>query len=130
MTTARLALIGDRSPTVRAHGRIPLLIDALRRREGLVLDPYWIATTDADDPRSRDHPLRPGACSTRPRPARPQPRTRPCPRCGRLRSPPLAHRRAARRRTPPPLFHWPPALRLCLSPPKRKTTRLPSRHLA
>src|SRR3954454_25275688 len=49
MTTARLALIGDRSPTVRAHGRIPELIDALRRREGLVLDPYWINSADADD---------------------------------------------------------------------------------
>jgi CTP synthase (UTP-ammonia lyase) len=49
MTTARLALIGDRSPTVRAHERIPLLIDALRRREGLVLDPYWINSADADE---------------------------------------------------------------------------------
>ena len=49
MTTAKLALVGDRSPTVRAHGRIPLLIDALRRREGLVLDPYWIPSTEATD---------------------------------------------------------------------------------
>jgi CTP synthase (UTP-ammonia lyase) len=49
MTTAKLALVGDRSPTVRAHGRIPLLIDALRRREGLVLDPYWINSADADE---------------------------------------------------------------------------------
>ena len=49
MTTAKLALVGDRSPAVRAHGRIPLLIDALRRREGLVLDPYWIASTEAED---------------------------------------------------------------------------------
>ena len=49
MTTAKLALVGDRSPSVRAHGRIPLLIDALRRREGLVLDPYWIPSTEADD---------------------------------------------------------------------------------
>ncbi|MDA0169157.1 hypothetical protein OJ998_08680 [Solirubrobacter taibaiensis] len=48
-TSAKLALVGDRSPTVRAHGRIPLLIDALRRRDGLVLDPYWIHSTDADD---------------------------------------------------------------------------------
>src|SRR5690349_1932492 len=47
--TAKLALVGDRSPAVRAHGRIPLLIDALRRREGLVLDPYWIPSTEADD---------------------------------------------------------------------------------
>jgi CTP synthase (UTP-ammonia lyase) len=49
MTTARLALIGDRSPAVRAHERVPLLIDALRRREGLVLDPYWINSADADE---------------------------------------------------------------------------------
>ena len=49
MTTAKLALVGDRSPSVRAHGRIPLLVDALRRREGLVLDPYWIPSTEAED---------------------------------------------------------------------------------
>jgi CTP synthase (UTP-ammonia lyase) len=48
-TSAKLALVGDRSPTVRAHGRIPLLIDALRRRDGLVLDPYWIHSTEADE---------------------------------------------------------------------------------
>ena len=49
MATAKLALVGDRSPSVRAHGRIPLLIEALRTREGLVLDPYWIPSTEADD---------------------------------------------------------------------------------
>ena len=49
MATAKLALVGDRSPSVRAHGRIPLLIDALRKRDGLVLDPYWIPSTEADD---------------------------------------------------------------------------------
>ena len=49
MTTAKIALVGDRSPSVRAHGRIPLLLDALRRREGLVLDPYWIPSTEATD---------------------------------------------------------------------------------
>lgn len=48
-TTATIALVGDRSPAVRAHGRIPLVIDALRRRDGLVLDPYWIHSTEADD---------------------------------------------------------------------------------
>src|SRR3954449_1758887 len=47
--TAKLALVGDRSPSVRAHGRIPTLIEALRTRDGLVLDPYWIASTEADD---------------------------------------------------------------------------------
>lgn len=45
---ATIALVGDRSPTVRAHGRIPLVVDALRRREGLVLDPYWVPSTEAE----------------------------------------------------------------------------------
>ncbi len=49
MPTAKLALVGDRSPSVRAHTRIPLLIEALRRRDGLVLDPYWIPSTEAED---------------------------------------------------------------------------------
>jgi CTP synthase (UTP-ammonia lyase) len=49
MPTAKLALVGDRSPSVRAHTRIPQLIDALRRRDGLVLDPYWIPSADAAD---------------------------------------------------------------------------------
>jgi CTP synthase (UTP-ammonia lyase) len=47
MTTATIALVGDRSPSVRAHARIPLLLDALRDRDGLVLDPYWIASEAA-----------------------------------------------------------------------------------
>ncbi|WP_214411633.1 CTP synthase C-terminal region-related (seleno)protein [Sphaerisporangium fuscum] len=44
---ARLALVGDRSPHVRAHGRIPVLLDALRERDLLELDVYWIPTEDA-----------------------------------------------------------------------------------
>src|SRR4051794_9717962 len=48
-TTAKLALVGDRSPSVKAHNRIPTLIDALRRRDGLVLDPYWIPSGEATD---------------------------------------------------------------------------------
>jgi CTP synthase (UTP-ammonia lyase) len=44
--TARIALVGDRSENVRAHARIPALIDALLRRDGIALDPYWIATPD------------------------------------------------------------------------------------
>lgn len=47
--TARVALVGDRSANVRAHARIPGIIDALLAREGIALDPYWIATQDADD---------------------------------------------------------------------------------
>jgi len=46
---ARLALVGDRSPNVRAHARIPVLIEALRQRDGLVLDAYWIPTEDVTD---------------------------------------------------------------------------------
>jgi CTP synthase (UTP-ammonia lyase) len=47
MPTATIALVGDRSPSVRAHARIPRIIEALRRRDDLVLDPYWIASEDA-----------------------------------------------------------------------------------
>ncbi|MCJ1680548.1 hypothetical protein MTF65_25010 [Streptomyces sp. APSN-46.1] len=51
MTTAqiaRIALVGDRSPHVTSHTRIPLLLDALASRDGLVLDAYWIPTGDAE----------------------------------------------------------------------------------
>jgi CTP synthase (UTP-ammonia lyase) len=44
-----IALVGDRSPSVRAHVRIPQLIDALRRRDGVVLDPYWVPSTEAHE---------------------------------------------------------------------------------
>ncbi|MEU9006731.1 hypothetical protein [Streptomyces sp. NPDC048551] len=44
---ARIALVGDRSPHVKSHTRIPLLLEALEVREGLVLDACWIATADA-----------------------------------------------------------------------------------
>ena len=43
---ARIALVGDRSANVRAHARIPTVIDALLRRDGIALDAYWIATPD------------------------------------------------------------------------------------
>ncbi|UQX03626.1 hypothetical protein [Streptomyces sp. RerS4] len=45
---ARIALVGDRSPHVKSHTRIPLLLEALSERDGLVLDAYWIPTTDAE----------------------------------------------------------------------------------
>jgi CTP synthase (UTP-ammonia lyase) len=41
--TARLALVGDRSAAVRAHTRIPLVLD------GLGLDAYWVPTEDVDE---------------------------------------------------------------------------------
>jgi CTP synthase (UTP-ammonia lyase) len=47
--TPRVALVGDRSANVRAHARIPGLIDALLTRDSIPLDPYWIATTDVAD---------------------------------------------------------------------------------
>jgi CTP synthase (UTP-ammonia lyase) len=47
--TARVALVGDRSANVRSHARIPLLIEALLRREGIALDAYWIATPEAEE---------------------------------------------------------------------------------
>lgn len=45
----RIALVGDRSANVRAHARIPGLIDALLQREGITLDPYWISTPEAEE---------------------------------------------------------------------------------
>ncbi|WP_107069635.1 glutamine amidotransferase-related protein [Streptomyces sp. NRRL F-4428] len=44
---ARIALVGDRSPHVESHTRIPVLLEALAARDGLVLDAYWIPTADA-----------------------------------------------------------------------------------
>src|ERR1700750_1159027 len=49
MPTATIALVGDRSPSVRAHARIPLLVHALRRRDDLVLAPYWVPSEAAHD---------------------------------------------------------------------------------
>ncbi|MEU0738769.1 hypothetical protein [Streptomyces sp. NPDC006134] len=46
---ARIALVGDRSPTVVSHTRIPLLLDALAERDRLVLDAYWIPSEEAGD---------------------------------------------------------------------------------
>ena len=45
--TPRIALVGDRSPHVVSHTRIPLLLEALAVRDRLVLDAYWIPTEDA-----------------------------------------------------------------------------------
>ncbi|WOX21433.1 glutamine amidotransferase-related protein [Streptomyces solicathayae] len=46
----RIALVGDRSPHVRSHVRVPLLLDALAERDGLILDAYWTGTADAAEP--------------------------------------------------------------------------------
>ncbi|MBI5090128.1 MAG: hypothetical protein HZB15_15040, partial [Actinobacteria bacterium] len=42
---ARLALIGDRSPLVQAHVRIPDILEGLAAT-GAALDAYWIASSD------------------------------------------------------------------------------------
>jgi CTP synthase (UTP-ammonia lyase) len=54
MTTASIALVGNRSQGVRAHARIPLLVEALRRRDGIVVDPYWIPSEDVEDAAALD----------------------------------------------------------------------------
>lgn len=46
---ARIALVGDRSPSVRAHTRIPALLAALAEQDNLVIDPYWISTDETGD---------------------------------------------------------------------------------
>jgi CTP synthase (UTP-ammonia lyase) len=44
-----LALVGDRSPHVASHNRIPALLEALRRQDGLALDAYWMPTEEVED---------------------------------------------------------------------------------
>lgn len=44
---ARIALVGDRSPSVQAHARIPALLAALAERDHLIMDAYWIPTEEA-----------------------------------------------------------------------------------
>ncbi|MFG2812818.1 hypothetical protein [Streptomyces sp. NPDC048410] len=46
--TATVALVGDRSPHVVSHTRIPRLLEALAERDRLVLDAYWIPSEDAE----------------------------------------------------------------------------------
>jgi CTP synthase (UTP-ammonia lyase) len=45
--TARIALVGDRSDAVRSHARVPGLLEAMRLRDGLELDAYWIPSQEA-----------------------------------------------------------------------------------
>ena len=44
----RIALVGDRSPGVRAHLRIPLLLESLRIHDGLALDAYWVGSDEIE----------------------------------------------------------------------------------
>jgi CTP synthase (UTP-ammonia lyase) len=45
----RLALVGDRSPQVQSHQRIPDLLTALTETEKLPVDAYWISTSEVGD---------------------------------------------------------------------------------
>jgi CTP synthase (UTP-ammonia lyase) len=47
--TATIALVGDRSPNVVSHTRIPRLLDALAEHDRLVLDAYWVPSEEAVD---------------------------------------------------------------------------------
>jgi CTP synthase (UTP-ammonia lyase) len=52
MTTSppRLALVGDRSPSVRAHVRIPALVDAPWTGTGEPIEQYWLHSTSVASP--------------------------------------------------------------------------------
>lgn len=43
---ARIALVGERSAEMQAHSRYAQLLAALRQRDRLVLDAYWLSTVD------------------------------------------------------------------------------------
>lgn len=47
--TARIALVGERSPHVQSHVRIPGLLESVRERDGLLVEAYWIPTGDVGD---------------------------------------------------------------------------------
>lgn len=44
----RLALVGDRSPLVQAHARLPEILDAIDAESTSPIDVYWIETVDID----------------------------------------------------------------------------------
>src|SRR5689334_11296612 len=46
----RIALIGDRSPSVLAHARIPGLMRALATGSDEPIEPYWLHTTTITSP--------------------------------------------------------------------------------
>jgi CTP synthase (UTP-ammonia lyase) len=47
--SGRIALVGDRSPHVRSHARVPGLLDRLKERDNLDLDVYWVPTEEVDE---------------------------------------------------------------------------------
>jgi CTP synthase (UTP-ammonia lyase) len=46
----RVALVGDRSPSVQAHQKIPALIDATTAADGPAIEVYWLHSTDIAAP--------------------------------------------------------------------------------
>src|ERR1700679_968619 len=46
----RIALVGDRSSAVEAHGRIPGLLAALAKEGVEAVEPYWRHTTSISSP--------------------------------------------------------------------------------
>jgi CTP synthase (UTP-ammonia lyase) len=46
----RLALVGDRSPSVQAHVKIPALVDALTGSAGPAIETYWLHSTAIGGP--------------------------------------------------------------------------------
>jgi CTP synthase (UTP-ammonia lyase) len=46
----RLALVGDRSPSVQAHQKIPALIDATTTSDSPAIEVYWLHSTDIATP--------------------------------------------------------------------------------
>ena len=59
--SARIALVGDRSPHVRSHHQVPRVLDRLREREGLDLDVYWVRTDEVDAMEAFERASRDGA---------------------------------------------------------------------
>ncbi len=47
-SSPRIALVGDRSSTVRAHDRIPVILRALSGHDAEPLDAYWMHSTSID----------------------------------------------------------------------------------
>lgn len=44
--TARIALVGERSPNVQSHVRIPRLLEAVREQDGLLVEAFWVSTDE------------------------------------------------------------------------------------
>ena len=47
--TPRIALVGDRSPNVQSHQRLPVVLEALAAQDQLLVDAYWIHSSEVGD---------------------------------------------------------------------------------